>query len=234
VTTFAQPQTASVDLASVDYEPMTRTWGSQRGTGSTRAASSASTSGSWMLALSPLLLLGVGALGWWLTDGATTPTTPYVLGGLAGLSVLWIVVGAISDFRRLGTLGHEHRASVTWILAGPFFYLLVRGIHVHRTLRAGTAPTWVFVILMLVVAVGASALSLLLPRPATLTELRGVETQLASDMLLQGLSYTVQCPSEASAAIGSSFVCTAYDEIGPAALIRVTWVGLGEFDYAVE
>ena len=29
-------------------------------------------------------------------------------------------------------------------------------------------------------------------------------------------------------------MCTAYDEIGPAALIRVTWVGLGEFDYTID
>ena len=187
-----------------------------------------------MLALSPLLFIGLGALAWWLTNGATTSTTPYVLGGLGSVAVLWLVVGALSDFRRLGALGHEHRASVAWIIAGPFFYLLVRGIHVHRTLRAGTAPTWVFVVLMLIVAVGASALSLFLPRSATVTELRGVETQLASDMLLEGLNYSVQCPSQASAAVGSSFVCTAYDEIGPAALIRVTWVGLGEFDYVVE
>jgi Meckel syndrome type 1 protein len=187
-----------------------------------------------MLALSPLLLLGVGALGWWLTDGATTPTTPYVLGGLASISVLWVALGALTDFRRLGSLGHEHRASVAWIIAGPLFYLMVRAIHIHRTMRTGTAPAWVFIILTIAVGVGVAALSLFIPRDAGLAELRAVETQLASDMLLRGLTYSVQCPSQASAAVGSSFVCTAYDEIGPAALIRVTWVGLGEFDYSIE
>ena len=187
-----------------------------------------------MLALSPLIFLGFGALAWWITEGATLPTTTYVLGGLGSLAVLWLVVGAISDYRRLGALGHEHRASVAWLLAGPFFYLLVRAIHVHRTMGTGTAPTWVYVILSIAVGAGAAALSLFVPREVGITELRVVETQLAADMLQQGLNYSVICPTEAPAAIGSSFVCTAYDEVGPAALIRVTWVGLGEFDYTLE
>ncbi|MEN9620312.1 MAG: hypothetical protein RL499_505, partial [Actinomycetota bacterium] len=39
---------------------------------------------------------------------------------------------------------------------------------------------------------------------------------------------------QASAAIGTSFFCTAFDDVGAAAIIRVTWVGLGEFDYTIE
>lgn len=187
-----------------------------------------------MLALSPLVFLGFGALGWWLTEGGTLPTSPYVLGGLAALSILWLFVGAVSDYRRLGSLGHDHRASVAWVIAGPFFYLLVRAIHVHRTLRTGTAPTWVYVILSIAVGVAAAALSLFVPRQVGATELRVIETQLTSELLQQGLNYSVLCPSEAPGAIGSSFVCTAYDDLGPAALIRVTWVGLGDFDYEIE
>ncbi|MEN9620761.1 MAG: hypothetical protein RL499_954, partial [Actinomycetota bacterium] len=171
---FAQPRTASVDLASVDYEPMTRTWGSQRTSGAARVASGASTGGSWVLALSPLILLGFAVLGWWLTDGATTSTTPYVFGGLGSAGLLVMVVGALSDYRRLGALGHEHRASVAWLLAGPFFYLLVRAIHVHRTMRTGTAPTVVYVVLVVAVGVAAAALSLFLPRDAGVSELRAV------------------------------------------------------------
>lgn len=230
---FAQPNTSSVDLASVDYEPMTRTWGSKRAA-SERVASGASTGGSWMLALSPLVFLGFAALGWWLTEGGTLPTAPYVIGGLAALAVLWLFVGAVSDYRRLGSLGHEHRASVAWVIAGPFFYLLVRAIHVHRTLRTGTAPTWVYVILSIAVGVAAAALSLFIPRQVGATELRVIETQLTADFLQQGLDYSVLCPTEAPGAIGSSFFCTAYDGVDPAAIIRVTWVGLGEFDYVIE
>jgi len=29
-------------------------------------------------------------------------------------------------------------------------------------------------------------------------------------------------------------VCTASDDVGPAALIRVTWTGVGDFSYAFE
>lgn len=187
-----------------------------------------------MLALSPLVFLGFTALGWWLTEGGTLGTSPYVIGGLGALAILWLFVGAVSDFRRLGTLGHEHRASVAWVIAGPFFYLLVRAIHVHRTLRTGTAPTWVYVILSITVGVAAAGLSLFVPRDVGVTELRAVETQLTSELLQQGLSYSVLCPSQAPAAVGTSFVCTAYDDVGPAALIRVTWVGIGEFDYTIE
>ncbi len=187
-----------------------------------------------MLALSPLVFLGFAALGWWLTEGGTLPTSPYVLGGLGGLAILWLFVGAVSDYRRLGSLGHEHRASVAWVLAGPFFYLLVRAIHVHRTMGTGTAPTWVYVVLSIGVGVAAAALSLFVPRQVGATELRVVETQLTTDFVQQGLNYSVLCPTEAPGAVGSSFFCTGYDEAGPAAIIRVTWVGLGEFDYAIE
>ena len=45
--------------------------------------------------------------------------------------------------------------------------------------------------------------------------------QLLERLKAEGIDYTVQCPSQASASLGASFVCTAYDEVGPAALIRV-------------
>lgn len=187
-----------------------------------------------MLALSPLLILALGALGWWLTEGATTPTTAYIGGGFSAIALLVIITAAISDYRRLGALGHEHRASVAWIVAGPFFYLLIRAIHVHRTMRSGTAPTWVHVALAIAVGAAIGALALLVPRDAGLTELRAVEAQITADMQAQGLDYAMLCPSQASAAVGSSFVCTAYDEVGPVALVRVTWSALGEFTYTVE
>ena len=232
--TFAQP-TSSADLASVDYEPMTRSWGSARGTSAARAVTGVSTSGAWMLALSPLLFLGLAALGWWLTEGGASAGTTFVVSGLAVVSVLWIVVAAIIDYRRLGTLGHEFRPSVLWIVLGPFFYLLVRAIHVHRTTGKGTAPTWVYVVCAITVGAAVGAISLLLPRQVGMADLRVVETTIATELKEQGLDYSVLCPSEATATIGSSFVCTAYDEVGPVALIRVTWTGLGgAFDYSLE
>jgi len=231
---FAQP-TSAADLASIDYEPMTRSWNSARTASTTRLVTGVSTGGSWMLALSPLFHLGLAALGWWLTDGGASASTTTVAAGLGAVALLWIVLGAIADYRRLGALGHEYRPSVAWIVAGLLFYLVVRAVHVHRTTRTGTAPTWVYVILAVVVGAALGAASVLMPRNAGLNELRGVETAITTEMQQQGLEYSVLCPSEASAAIGSSFVCTAYDEVGAVALIRVTWTGFGgAFSYALE
>ena len=231
---FAQP-TSAVDLASVDYEPMTRSWGSVRPTSAPRAVTGVTTGGSWMLALSPLLLLGLAALGWWLTEGGASSITPYVAGGLGTAGLLWIIVGVILDYRRLGALGHEFRPSVGWIVVGPFFYLMARAIHVYRTTRSGTGPTWVYVVSALLVGAAISLASLAMPREASLADLRAVESQITADLQAEGIDYSVICPSEAPGALGSSFVCTAYDEVGPAALLRVTWTGVaGDFSYAFE
>ncbi|MFN4002629.1 MAG: hypothetical protein ACK4HH_10935, partial [Microcella sp.] len=233
-TSFAQP-TSAVDLASVDYEPMTRTWGSKRPAGQARAVTGVTTGGAWMLALSPLLHLGLAALGWLLTDGGASTNTPFVAGGLGLASLLWVVLGTLTDYRRLGALGHEFRPSPAWVLLGPFFYLLVRAIHVFRTTRSGTAPTWVYVVTAVLVSALVSTLALLQPREASLADLRTVESTIASDLQSEGFDYTVLCPSQTTVTIGASFVCTAYDELGPVSLIRVTWTGVaGEFSYAFE
>lgn len=209
-------------------------WSPQIGQQSTMSAESATTGGAWMLALSPLMTLGLVALGWWLTEGGTTMSTVFIVGGLWAFSLIVILIATISDYRRLGVLGHDHRASVAWILIGPSLYLLVRAVHVHRTLRSGTAPTWVYFVLTFVVGAVLSTLALFIPREAGITELSAVEAQIAADMQAQGLDYTMICPSQASVAVGSSFVCTAYDEVGPVALVRVTWSALGEYTYEVE
>lgn len=231
--TFAQP-TGSVDLASVDYEPMTRTWGSGRGSSSQRSVTGVTTAGAWMLALSPVLQLGLLGLGWAITEGGASPLTGVIGGVLGAVAVLWIVLSAILDYRRLGALGHEFRPSVAWILLGPFFYLMARAIHVYRTTRRGTAPAWVYLALAVTVGAAASLGSLALPREASAADLRQVEQRLEQELQAQGIAYTVLCPSQASASLGSSFVCTASDDVGPAALIRVTWTGVGDFSYAFE
>ncbi len=232
-TTFAQP-TGSIDLASVDYEPMTRTWGTPRGSAAPRVVTGVTTAGAWMLALSPVLQLALVGLGWAITSGGTTAATSIIGAALGLVAVVWIVLATVLDYRRLGALGHEFRPSVAWILLGPFFYLMARAIHVYRTTRRGTAPTWVYLALAVIVGAAAGIGSLALPREASLSELRAVETQLTAELQAEGIDYTVQCPSQASASLGASFVCTAYDEVGPAALIRVTWTGVGDFTYAFE
>ncbi|MDO9590306.1 MAG: hypothetical protein Q7J04_04105, partial [Microcella sp.] len=126
------------------------------------------------------------------------------------------------------------RPSVLWILVGPLMYLIARAIHVMRTAGRGAAPTWVYVVLSLVAGAAIGAASLALPREASLTELRQVEASIVADLQAQGLDYEVICPDEATLAAGTSFVCTAYDELGPTALLRVTYGGIpGSFDFSV-
>lgn len=231
--TFAQP-TGSVDLASVDYEPMTRTWGSGRGSSAQRTVTGVTTAGAWMLALSPVLQLGLLGLGWAVTEGGTSTATTVIGSALGAVALVWIILSTILDYRRLGALGHEFRPSVAWILLGPFFYLMARAIHVFRTTRRGTGPTWVYLVLTIVVGASVGVGSLALPREASAAELRSVELRITQDLVEQGIDYTVLCPSQASASLGASFVCTASDDVGPAALIRVTWTGVGDFTYAFE
>ncbi|GAA1734778.1 DUF2510 domain-containing protein [Microcella frigidaquae] len=231
--TFAQP-TGSVDLASVDYEPMTRSWGSGRGSTPQRTVSGVTTAGGWMLALSPVLQLGLVVLGWAITEGGASPLSGVIGAVLGVVALVWIVLATILDYRRLGALGHEFRPSVAWILLGPFFYLMARAIHVYRTTRRGTAPTWVYLALAVTVGAAASLGALALPREASAADLRQVEQRLEQELQAQGIAYSVLCPSQASASLGSSFVCTASDDVGPAALIRVTWTGVGDFSYAFE
>ncbi|UYN84034.1 MAG: DUF2510 domain-containing protein [Microcella sp.] len=231
---FAQPA-ASVDLASVDYEPMVRSWGAARSGSATRTVTGVTTAGAWMLALSPLFQVGLLGLGWVLSGGGTSAVTSLVAGGLALVAVLWVVLGAVADYRRLGALGHEYRPSILWILLGPLMYLVARAIHVYRTAGRGVAPTWVYLVLSIVVGAAAGTLGALLPRDASLAELRQVESTITTELQQQGVDYTVLCPDETTAAVGASFVCTAYDEVGPVALVRVTWSGLpGVFSFALE
>lgn len=232
--TLAQP-TGSVDLASVDYEPMTRTWTGPRGSSAQRTVTGVSTGGAWMLAISPLLLLGLGALGWAVTDGGASSASTVILSSLGGAFVAWIIVAVVLDFRRLGALGHDYRPSVFWLLVSPLMYLIARAIHVQRTIGRGTAPTWVHATLCVVVAAALGAAGLAVPREASIAELRQVESTIVADMMQQGLNYSVLCPDTATLGPGSTFVCTAYDEVGPVALLRVTYGGVpGAFTYVVE
>jgi hypothetical protein len=114
-------------------------------------------------------------------------------------------------------------------------YLIARAIHVHRTSGRGTAPTWVHAALCLVVAAALGAAGLVLPREASIAELRQVESTIVADMMQQGLDYTVLCPDTATVGPGSTFVCTAYEGSDVVALLRVTYGGVpGAFTYAVE
>lgn len=153
---------ASAELASVDYEPMVRSWGGSRSGAGQRAVTGVSTGGGWMLALSPLLQLALLSFGWVLTAGGTAPTTLLLVSIFGAVYLVWILLATLLDFRRLGALGHEYRPSVAWILLGPLMYLVARAIHVYRTTGRGVAPTWVFVIVSALVGAVVSVIGTLL------------------------------------------------------------------------
>jgi hypothetical protein len=165
---------------------MVRTWGGPRSTGAQRTVTGVSTGGVWMLAITPLLQLGLLALGWAVTDGGTSAATPAIGSGLGAALLAWVVIGVVLDFRRLGALGHDYRPSVFWLLLSPLMYLIARAIHVQRTAGRGTAPTWVHVMLSIVVAAALGAAGLALPRDASIAELRQVASTIVTDVMQQG------------------------------------------------
>lgn len=158
---FAAP-TSVAELESVDYAPMERSWGSSAVSAPVRRTPLATgTAGAWLLALSPvlnlLLVVGVGAL---VLSDPLSPVAAISAWIASGLTLAWLVLAVIADFRRLGALGYVSRPSVLWIILGPLPYLISRAVHVHRATGRGSAPLWVY--LAVSVLVGAAAVGLVL------------------------------------------------------------------------
>ena len=158
---FAAP-TSVAELESVDYAPMERSWGSSAVSAPVRRTPLATgTAGAWLLALSPvlnlLLVVGVGAL---VLSDPLSPVAAISAWIASGLTLAWLVLAVIADFRRLGALGYVSRPSVLWIILGPLPYLVSRAVHVHRATGRGSAPLWVY--LAVSVLVGAAAVGLVL------------------------------------------------------------------------
>lgn len=158
---FAAP-TSVAELESVDYAPMERSWGSSAASAPVRRTPLATgTAGAWLLALSPilnlLLVIGVGAL---VLSDPLSPVAAISAWVASGLTLAWLVLAVVADFRRLGALGYASRPSVFWIILGPLPYLISRAAHVHRATGRGSAPLWVYLVVS--VLVGAAAVGLVL------------------------------------------------------------------------
>lgn len=158
---FAAP-TSVAELESVDYAPMERSWGSSAVSAPVRRAPLATgTAGAWLLAFSPLLTLllvvGVGAL---VLVDPLSPVAAISAWVASGLTLAWLVLAVVADFRRLGALGYASRPSVFWIILGPLPYLISRTVHVHRATGRGSAPLWVY--LAVSALAGAATVALVL------------------------------------------------------------------------
>ena len=140
---FAAP-TSVAELESVDYAPMERSWGSSATSAPVRRTPLATgTAGAWLLALSPilnlLLVVGVGAL---VLSDPLSPVAAISAWVASGLTLAWLVLAVVADFRRLGALGYASRPSVFWIILGPLPYLISRAVHVHRATAAVGLVLW--------------------------------------------------------------------------------------------
>ncbi|MER3388213.1 MAG: DUF2510 domain-containing protein [Microcella pacifica] len=158
---FAAPSSVA-DLESVDYAPMERSWApSATAAPARRTPQATGTAGAWLLALSPVLTLllaaGVGAL---VLSDPLSPVAAIAAWVASGLTLAWLVLAVVADFRRLGALGYASRPSVLWIILGPLPYLISRTVHVHRATGRGSAPLWVY--LGVSVLVGAGTVLLML------------------------------------------------------------------------
>ncbi len=97
------------------------------------------TASAWLIALSPLLVLGaaLAALYRVSTEGADWPV--YVI---AATPALFTVLLALADASALRRIGHWHTASSAWSLLGPLAYLIARVVRV-----GGSAPLWTWCVL---------------------------------------------------------------------------------------
>lgn len=94
---------------------------------------------AWLLALAPLVGLAVN-FGLAIPQSGTTTQTNLLLVSVALL--LWTLLLALSDRRRLRAAGHERTASPWLVLLTPLVFLVVRGVMVHRATWSGLGPIW--------------------------------------------------------------------------------------------
>jgi hypothetical protein len=158
---FAAPSSVA-ELESVDYAPMENSWGSSATSATVRRTPAATgTAGAWLLAMSPLLTLlfvvGVGAL---VLADPVSSVAAVAAWLVTGLSLVWLVLAVLADFRRLGALGYTSRPSVFWIILGPLPYLISRTVHVHRATGHGSAPLWAYLVVSLLVGAAGAAIVL--------------------------------------------------------------------------
>jgi Protein of unknown function (DUF2510) len=179
----------------------------------------------WILSVLPLavLALSYGEFRWELTYGTAG------LGGLPiGLTILFIalyVLLAILDYRALGRLGYQKRASPVLIII-PLIYMSGRAAAVRRVTRKGLLPLFVFiaglilcaVVIALVTVSTVSGLSASNLNQRQLINIeQGIQTALAEQ---NNIHVTVTCPADApSTPLNVPFTCTATDSAGASAPI---------------
>lgn len=270
---FAQPWVSvageavplsAVELASVDYEPLPPNRGASQRLLPAAPSSSTTVSG-WMLAFSPLIMLGlmIGAIvaaSLLATPSATPGTAPSLIvgadaylplstaaqfadptvaalvGGALILAAVLVILWAVLDRRTLGRRGFAERASAAWIIIGPLPYLIARAVATANSGRRGGAPLWTHLGVGITLTALVIAAPFLVPRTASVGDMRAVEASIAAELSAEGIAERVVCPDAADARVGSGFVCDALDADGSiVALVPVQWTGIdGSIAYSVN
>lgn len=235
---------AATDAASVDYAPLPRTPAASAAAPPHifRRSLPTGTLGAWALALLPLVIgaaLAAIVVLVVLPDPSAllvTSTALLALGGIGVGALVWTILFAVLDSRRLRALGHIRRPSVLWaVLLGPFAYFLARIVALRDSGRRPAAPLVGYIAALVLVgvgagvAVGAGAASL-----TTVSPIVGIESSLEASLAQQGMPYAVLCPSGIELAQGAVMTCEARDDLGVAALVEVTITDpAGAFSYRV-
>lgn len=235
---------SALDVASADYEPMARTYPSSAAAPPymIRGSLPTGTVGAWGLALMPIVigaaLAAVVALVV-LPDPSVLLMTSAVLITVAGIgagTLVWTILFAALDRRRLRTLGHDRRPSVLWaIFLGPVAYFLARIVALRDSGRRPAAPLVGYIAALVLVGVGAGvAVGAGAATLTTVSPIVGIESSLEASLAQQGMPYAVLCPSGIELAQGAVMTCEARDDLGVAALVEVTITDpAGAFSYRV-
>jgi hypothetical protein len=177
----------------------------------------------WILSALPLAELALSFVAgylWGLTFGISNLEVLRI--GLTVLFVALFVLLAILDYRALGRLGYEKRASPVLIII-PLLYLSRRGAAVRRVTRKGSLPLFVFIAGLILFGVVTVSLNANAPSSSDLNQRQlinieqGIQTTLAQQ---NNIHVTVTCPADApSTPLNVPFTCTATNAAGVSAPI---------------
>ena len=153
--TAAASPAAVVDPArSVPYQPFGMI--PKTTSGAVVAPDKSETVAAWLIAVMPLIMVGVAVL---IVTQLGDYYTRFMQGGLVFIFALVTIALAVRDNRELRAAGHLAPASPAWVLLTPLVYLSVRSSRVRKETGHGSAPLWVWLIVVAAVVAGC----LLLP-----------------------------------------------------------------------
>jgi hypothetical protein len=184
------------------------------------------TASVWFIALWPLLTLAAAAaaayLAFYVAPAPAIAGIP-VVAAVALVPTLLTIVWALTDARKLRTLGHRP-ASPALALLGPLVYLIGR-----RTRVNGTGPLVTLIVLTLL-AVGAPAAAFLTGSAVSVTKALEIQQAVQQKYVASGELVSVSCPVFVEDLTrGSLYTC---DGVLPDGSAKLVWVSIDTTDGA--